>query len=100
MNCCHYAAAKGGIIALTKALAKELAPRGVRVNAVAPSGTASPMVERRGREFLEKEIAHYPLQRLGTTGEIASSVAFLASENASYITGQVLGVNGGTVMNG
>ncbi|MEG1818815.1 SDR family NAD(P)-dependent oxidoreductase [Pseudomonas sp.] len=99
-NLCHYSAAKGGIIAFTKALARELAPQGVRVNAVAPGGTLTPMVERLGPAYIKEEAARYPLQRLGSAQEIANSVAFLASNNASFTTGQVLGVNGGGVMNG
>ncbi len=97
---CHYSAAKGGIIAFTKALARELAGKGVRVNAVAPGGTLTPMVERLGADYIREEAARYPLQRLGTAQEIAASVAFLASDLASFSTGQVLGVNGGGVMNG
>ncbi|WP_136474943.1 SDR family NAD(P)-dependent oxidoreductase [Pseudomonas sp. DG56-2] len=99
-NLCHYSAAKGGIIAFTKALARELAPQGVRVNAVAPGGTLTPMVERLGPACIKEEAARYPLQRLGSAQEIANSVVFLASNNASFTTGQVLGVNGGGVMNG
>ena len=99
-NLCHYSAAKGGIIAFTKALARELAPQGVRVNAVAPGGTLTPMVERLGPAYIKEEAARYPLQRLGSAQEIANSVVFLASNNASFTTGQVLGVNGGGVMNG
>ena len=99
-NLCHYSAAKGGIIAFTKALARELAAHGVRVNAVAPGGTLTPMVERLGPDYIREESARYPLQRLGTAEEIAATVAFLASAQASFTTGQVLGVNGGGVMNG
>jgi len=99
-NLCHYSAAKGGIIAFTKALARELAGDGVRVNAVAPGGTLTPMVERLGPDYIREEAARYPLQRLGTAEEIAATVAFLASDKASFTTGQVLGVNGGGVMNG
>ncbi|WJV25640.1 MULTISPECIES: SDR family NAD(P)-dependent oxidoreductase [Pseudomonas] len=99
-NLCHYSAAKGGVIAFTKALARELAPKGVRVNAVAPGATLTPMVERLGAAYIDEEAARYPLQRLGTAEEIANSVVFLSSEKASFTTGQVLGVNGGGVMNG
>ena len=99
-NLTHYSAAKGGLIAFTKALARELAPQGVRVNAVAPGGTMTPMVERLGPDYIREEAARYPLQRLGTPEEIANTVAFLASNKASLTTGQVLGVNGGGVMNG
>ncbi|WP_336334519.1 SDR family NAD(P)-dependent oxidoreductase [Pseudomonas putida] len=99
-NLCHYSAAKGGIIAFTKSLARELAPHAVRVNAVAPGGTLTPMVERLGPAYVKEEAARYPLQRLGTADEIAHTVVFLSSEKASFTTGQVLGVNGGGVMNG
>lgn len=99
-NLSHYSAAKGGIIAFTKALARELAAQGVRVNAVAPGGTLTPMVERLGADYIREESARYPLQRLGTAEEIAATVAFLASDQASFTTGQILGVNGGGVMNG
>lgn len=99
-NLCHYCAAKGGIIAFTKSLARELAPHAVRVNAVAPGGTLTPMVERLGPAYVKEEAARYPLQRLGTADEIAHTVVFLSSGKASFTTGQVLGVNGGGVMNG
>ncbi|MBS7560178.1 SDR family oxidoreductase [Pseudomonas sp. RC4D1] len=99
-NLCHYSAAKGGIIAFTKSLARELAPHAVRVNAVAPGGTLTPMVKRLGPAYVKEEAARYPLQRLGTADEIAHTVVFLSSEKASFTTGQVLGVNGGGVMNG
>lgn len=99
-NLCHYSAAKGGIIAFSKALARELAPWSVRVNAVAPGGTLTPMVERLGEDYIREEAARYPLQRLGTAEEIANVVAFLASDQASFMTGQILGVNGGGTMVG
>jgi len=99
-NLCHYSAAKAGIIGFTKALARELADKNIRVNAVAPGGTLTPMVEKLGADYIREEAARYPLQRLGRAEEIAHAVAFLSSNNASFITGQVLGVNGGGVMNG
>lgn len=99
-NLCHYSAAKGGIIALTKSLARELAVHGVRVNGVAPSGTLTPMVERLGEAYIREEALRYPMLRLGTAEEVAAAVVFLASEQASFMTGQILGVNGGGVMNG
>jgi len=97
---CHYAAAKGGIIAFSKSLARELASWNVRVNSVAPGGTLTPMVTRLGEDYIREEAARYPLQRLGTAEEIANVVAFIASEEASFMTGQVLGVNGGGAMVG
>ncbi|PBJ04802.1 SDR family NAD(P)-dependent oxidoreductase [Pseudomonas sp. ACN5] len=98
-NLCHYSAAKGGIIALTKSLARELAAHGIRVNGVAPGGTLTPMVERLGEAYIREEALRYPMLRLGTAQEIAAAVIFLASEQASFMTGQILGVNGGGVMN-
>lgn len=99
-NLCHYSAAKGAIIALTKSLARELAAHGVRVNAVAPGGTLTPMVERLGEAYIREEALRYPMLRLGTAQEVAAAVQFLASQQASFMTGQVLGINGGGVMNG
>ncbi|MGY2169111.1 SDR family NAD(P)-dependent oxidoreductase [Pseudomonas gingeri] len=99
-NLCHYSAAKGGIIALTKSLARELAAHGIRVNGVAPGGTLTPMVERLGEAYIREEALRYPMLRLGTAQEIAAAVIFLASAQASFMTGQILGVNGGGVMNG
>jgi len=99
-NLCHYSAAKAGIIGFTKALARELASKNIRVNAVAPGGTLTPMVEKLGADYIKEEAERYPMKRLGSAEEIAHVVAFLSSEYASFITGQVLGVNGGGVMNG
>ncbi|CAG9238416.1 3-oxoacyl-(acyl-carrier-protein) reductase FabG [Paraburkholderia tropica] len=99
-NLSHYSAAKGGIIAFTKSLARELASHGVRVNAVAPGGVLTPMVEALGDTYIKEESARYPLKRLGTPDEIAQVVRFLSSGAASFMTGQIVGVNGGGVMNG
>ena len=92
-----YSAAKAGVIGLTKALAKEAALSGVTVNCVSPGAIATDMMKR----FTQEEIAAFcdevPMGRLGTPEEAASAIAFFASEEASYITGQVLGVNGGMV---
>ena len=90
-----YSAAKAGVIGLTKALAKETALSGVTVNCVCPGAIATDMMKR----FSEAETAAFceeiPMGRLGTPEEVAHAVAFFATEQASYITGQVLGVNGG-----
>jgi 3-oxoacyl-[acyl-carrier protein] reductase len=99
-NLAHYSAAKGGIIALTKSLARELSGDGVLVNAVAPGGIVTPMVEALGEAYQREESAKYPLKRLGVPREISDVVLFLASGAASFMTGQIIGVNGGGVMNG
>jgi len=91
----NYAAAKGGVNALTMSLAVELAPRGIRVNAVAPGVVVTDMSQR-VREVAEAEImAQIPLRRFGEPEDVARAVRFLASDDASYITGQVLYVTGG-----
>ncbi|WP_433943581.1 SDR family NAD(P)-dependent oxidoreductase [Paenibacillus sp. SN-8-1] len=94
----HYSAAKGGISAFTKALARELAPH-VNVNSVAPGGTFTDILADFGEGYEEEEAAKYPLKRLAQPQEIAKSVLFLASDDANFYTGQILGPNGGSVMN-
>lgn len=91
----HYAASKGGVAMLTKALALDLADHGIRVNAVGP-GT----IPRPGREAQAMaELGHqYPLGRLGTADDVAAGVAFLASEDAAWITGQILYIDGGRLV--
>jgi 3-oxoacyl-[acyl-carrier protein] reductase len=89
---CNYAAAKGGLIAATKALAKEVGKRRVTVNAVAPGFIRTEMVEGMNEDELKKTI---PLNRFGTAEEVAAVVAFLASDEAAYITGECISVNGG-----
>ncbi len=94
----NYAASKAGLIGLTKSVAKELAPRNVRVNAVAPGFIDTDMtavLPQEARDVLSAQIA---LGRLGAPQDVASAVAFLASDAASYITGQVIVVDGGMVM--
>ncbi len=94
----HYSASKAGIIGMTKALAKELAPSSITVNAVAPGAIETKMLTDWGeavKQELEEEI---PQGRVGQPQEIADAVAFLASEKAAYITGHVLSVNGGMVI--
>ncbi len=93
-----YSAAKAGLIGLTKALAKELAPSGIRVNCVAPGAVETPMMAGFTSEELAALSEEIPLGKLGKPEQIAEAVAFLASDKASYITGQVLGVNGGMVI--
>ncbi len=94
----NYAASKAGLIGLTKALAQEMASRGITVNAVAPGYIATDMTAVLPEEVKEKILASVPLGRMGKPEDIASAVKFLASEDASYITGQVLAVNGGMYM--
>src|SRR5439155_11314261 len=96
-----YAAAKGGVIAFTKSLARELARQGVTVNCVCPGPTETPFLEvfaAGGEKILEGMRRAIPLRRFATTDEIAAAVAFLASEDAAYITGQTLSVSGGLTM--
>ena len=94
----NYAASKAGIIGLTKSLAKELASRGVRVNAVAPGFVETDMTSDLSEDIKDKAIDAIPLGRMGQPQDIAKAVAFLASSEASYITGQTLVVDGGMVM--
>ena len=91
----NYAASKAGVIGLTKSLAKEFASRNIRVNAVAPGYVKSDMTAKLSEEITEKVLENIPLGQLGEVEDIANSVAFLVSDEARYITGQVLVVDGG-----
>jgi 3-oxoacyl-[acyl-carrier protein] reductase len=94
----NYAASKAGLIGLTKALAQEMASRNITVNAVAPGYIATDMTKVLPDEVKQRILASVPLGRMGTPEDIAAAVKFLASEDASYITGHVLAVNGGMYM--
>jgi len=94
----NYAASKAGLIGLTKSVAKELASRNILINAVAPGFIETDMTAAMTSEARTALAGQIPLERLGTPADIAATVAFLASEHASYITGQVLVVDGGLVM--
>ena len=94
----NYAASKAGIIGMTKSAAKELASRGITVNAVAPGFIETEMTEVLSDKLKEEMRGQIPLARMGQPEDVAKAVAFLASEHASYITGQVLQIDGGMVM--
>ncbi len=99
----HYSASKGAVISMTRSLAKEFGPKGITVNAVPPSFIDTPSLRDaedsgmlgEGVEFWEKST---PVRRVGQPDDIASAVAFFARDDSSYITGQILGVNGGRVI--
>jgi 3-oxoacyl-[acyl-carrier protein] reductase len=95
---CNYAASKAGVIALTKSSAKELAARGIRVNAVAPGFIESKMTDVLAEDVKQKMLDAIPMKRFGRPEDVAEVVMFLASGASSYITGQVLTVSGGMVM--
>jgi NAD(P)-dependent dehydrogenase (short-subunit alcohol dehydrogenase family) len=99
----HYSASKGGMIALTKSLALELAPLGITVNTIPPGSIDTPMSRRAadagrfGGGTLDDVARHVPVRRIGLPEDIASACAYLVSDEASYVTGQIIGVNGGRV---
>lgn len=94
----NYAAAKAGLFGLTKSAARELAPRNITVNAIAPGYVATDMTSNLSDEQKKSFLANVPLNRVGTPDDIAGAVCFLASDDAAYITGQTLTVDGGMVM--
>ncbi len=94
----NYSAAKAGLIGLTKATARELASRGITCNAVAPGFVLTELTQGLAQPLQDEITSRTPLGRFGTPEEIANAVAFLASDDAAYITGQVLAVDGGLVM--
>lgn len=93
-----YSAAKGAVIAFTKALAKEVGPSGIRVNCVCPGVIRTEMNAHLSEEDLQALKEETPLMRIGTPEEVARTVCFLASEESAFMTGQVIGVNGGMVI--
>ena len=95
---CVYSATKGAVISFSRSAAKELGPYNIRVNAIAPGITQTDMVVGLKKEFLDRRIAQIPLGRIATPQDIAEACVFLASDNSSYISGQVLGIDGGCTL--
>jgi len=94
----HYSASKGGVIAFTKALAREVATRNVLVNAIAPGPILTDLLASETEEWKSAKLAELPIGRFGEVGEVAPTAVFLASDDATYYVGQTLGPNGGDVM--
>lgn len=94
----NYAASKGGLIAFTKSVAKELAARNITCNAVAPGFIETPMTGKLPEKVKESYIKAIPLNRFGSADDVANAILFLASEDSGYITGQVIGIDGGMFM--
>lgn len=93
-----YSASKAALLGFTKSLAKEVGPSGIRVNCISPGVVDTPMNSRHSERDMEELSNKTPLERIGKPEEIAKATLFLASENASFITGQILGVNGGFII--
>jgi 3-oxoacyl-[acyl-carrier protein] reductase len=91
----NYAAAKAGMIGFTKSLAREMATTGVTVNAIAPGFIETPMLEKVPDKVRERLVSSIPMKRFGTIEEVAATVVFLCTDEAGYITGAVIDVNGG-----
>ena len=96
----HYSAAKGGIVGFTRAVAREVISQGINVNAVAPGYVETPLLSKAGlsEEMLQQVVSEIPIGRLGKPREIASLVAYLATDDANYIVGQIISPNGGQVI--
>jgi 3-oxoacyl-[acyl-carrier protein] reductase len=94
----HYTASKAGVIGLTKALAREVSPRGVLVNAIAPGPIITPLLEDESEEWRSAKLAELPIRRFGRVDEITPTAVLLASADGSYYVGATLGPNGGDVM--
>ncbi len=94
----HYSAAKAALIGFTKALAKEVGPSGINVNCITPGVIQTDMNKHHSKEVLDELAEDTPLERLGTPEDIAKAVSFLASSDSDFITGKILGVNGGFVI--
>ncbi len=94
----NYAASKGGVIAMTKAVAKELAPKGINVNAVAPGFIQTAMTDTLSEDVQANAKNNIPMKKFGSVQDVANVVKFLCSEDSDYITGQVIAVDGGMVM--
>jgi 3-oxoacyl-[acyl-carrier protein] reductase len=94
----NYAAAKAGMIGMTKSLAREVAARNVTANCIAPGFITTPMTDVLSEKLVDEVKKHIPMGRFGSPDDIAAAVRYLASEEASYVTGQTLGINGGMVM--
>ncbi|MGC8862618.1 MAG: SDR family NAD(P)-dependent oxidoreductase [Armatimonadota bacterium] len=94
----HYTASKGGLIALTKALARELAPFGITVNSVCPAMVDTEMGQLFGEDEKRRYLAGVPMGRLATPQDVAAAVLYLASDAANYLTGEIIDVNGGLLM--
>lgn len=94
----NYAAAKAGLIGMSKALAQEVAPRGVTINVVAPGFIATPMTDKLSDDQKSGLLSRIPMKRMGSAQDVASAVAYLASDEAAWVTGATIHVNGGMLM--
>ena len=100
-NACqaNYAASKAGLIGMTKSIAKEVASRGITANCIAPGWIETSMTDKLSGEVKNEFLSHIPVGRIGSPDDIANAVIFLASDEAGYITGQTITVDGGRIIN-